>query len=138
MGSHNWTRKMVKAMTSMAKIRAAGMVSQPINLSAQGVMWYSNTPSRYIDKDTFECPEPWLAQKCPTLLGEHQSPAGKFFRRQNFEKNLFLGKKSLFSVFFQHKIVHAASKILKKSWKCVVIVKFYIPLPQTVSLLGYF
>ena len=62
----------------------------------------------------------------------------EIFSRENFEKNLFLGKKSLFSVFFQHKIVHAASKILKKSWKCVVIVKFYIPLPQTASLLGYF
>ena len=57
-----------------------------------------NMPSRYIDKDTFECPEPWLAHKCPILLVEHQSPAGKFFWRQNFELNLFLGKKSLFSV----------------------------------------
>ena len=48
------------------------------------------TPSRYIDKDSFECPEPRLVQQCHIPLGEHQSPAGKFFRRQKIDYSLFL------------------------------------------------
>ena len=79
---------------------------------------------RYIDKDNFECPELGVVQKCPMILGEYQSPGGKFFWKQNFEKNLFLGKKEDFLVFFQNWNIIAASKI-KKNNKCVVIDKVY-------------
>ena len=38
-----------------------------------------DTVLRYIDKDNFECPELGVVQKCPMILGEYQSPGGKFF-----------------------------------------------------------
>ena len=68
---------------------------------------------QYIDKDNFECPELGVVQKCPMILGEHQSPGGKFFGKQNFEKNLFLNQKRVFLVFFYIEIVTAVSKTLK-------------------------
>ena len=46
------------------------------------------------------------------ILGEYQSPGGKFFGKQNSEKNVFLGKKRVFLTFFQHQIISAALKIL--------------------------
>ena len=61
-----------------------------------------STALRYIDKDNFECPKLGVLQKCPMILGEYQSPGGKFFWKKNLEKNLFLGKKRVFSKFFQH------------------------------------
>ena len=48
------------------------------------------TASPYIDKDSFECPEPRLMQKCHIPLGEHQSPAGKFFQKQKIDFSLFM------------------------------------------------
>ena len=38
-----------------------------------------HTALRYIDKDNFECPELGVVQKCSIILGDHQSPGGKFF-----------------------------------------------------------
>ena len=82
------------------------------NTDKQVVRFLFNTALRYIDKDNFECPELGVVQKCSMILGEYQSPGGKFFGKQNSEKNVFLGKKRVFLTFFQHQIISAALKIL--------------------------
>ena len=42
-------------------------------------LFLAYTALRYIDKDNFECPELGVVQKCSIILGEYQSPGGKFF-----------------------------------------------------------
>ena len=37
------------------------------------------TVLQHIDKDNFGCPELGVVQKCSMILGEYQSPGGKFF-----------------------------------------------------------
>ena len=87
------------------------------------------TALRYIDKNNFECPELGVVQKCPMILGEYQSPGGKFFWKQNFEKNAFWGKKKAFLSISLALNCNSSLRNPKKSYQCVIIVKVYRLLP---------
>ena len=63
--------------------------SPDASLSGRACFSFVHTALRYIDKDNFECPELGVVQKCSMILGEYQSPGGKFFWKQNFEKMPF-------------------------------------------------
>ena len=90
---------------------------------------FLTTALRYIDKDNFECPELGVVQKCPMILSEYQSPGGKFFWKQNFEKMPIEVKKRCFLAFCQHWILIIVLIILKNTtnaWLWLKFTHFYL------------